>query len=112
MPAVPWRGHAVQAPTERPPKAWPCVSATQVAPRPTSAATPSANNVPSSSLKVGLSQGAASSVGLPLPGGERVGVRGFEPLERPYPLTPPLSQSKSDVSDFDRTFRGRTRVNP
>jgi hypothetical protein len=29
-------------------------------------------------------------------------VRWFGPIERTYPLTPPLSQSKSDVSDFDR----------
>jgi hypothetical protein len=38
------------------------------------------------------------SVGFPLPGGERVRVRGLELIERSYPL----SQSKSDVSDFDR----------
>jgi hypothetical protein len=29
--------------------------------------------------------------GLPLPIGERVGVRGFGSIERPEPLTPPLS---------------------
>ena len=28
---------------------------------------------------------------LPLPCGERVGVRGFVSLDRPKPLTPPLS---------------------
>jgi hypothetical protein len=28
---------------------------------------------------------------FPLPGEERVRVRGFEPIERAYPLTPPLS---------------------
>jgi hypothetical protein len=29
--------------------------------------------------------------GLPLPIGERVGARGFGSIERPEPLTPPLS---------------------
>jgi hypothetical protein len=36
----------------------------------------------------------------PLPLGERVGVRGLPAIERPKPLTPPLSQPKSDISDF------------
>ena len=47
--------------------------------------------------------------GLPLPIGERVGVRGFGSIERPEPLTPPVSQPKSDLSDFGR-FKCRTRV--
>ena len=36
---------------------------------------------------------------------------GLGPIERPYPLTPTLSQSKSDISDFDN-LRCPTRVNP
>jgi hypothetical protein len=31
------------------------------------------------------------TAGLPLPNGERVGVRGFRPIESHEPLTPPLS---------------------
>jgi hypothetical protein len=31
---------------------------------------------------------------------ERVGVRGFEPIERAYPLTPPLSPWEREPSEF------------
>src|SRR6266508_3611310 len=37
---------------------------------------------------------------LPLPSGERERVRGLGSIERPKPLTPPLSPPKSDISDF------------
>jgi len=37
---------------------------------------------------------------LPLPGGERVGVRGFELIERTYPLTPPLSPWEREPTEF------------
>src|ERR1700687_3066454 len=36
---------------------------------------------------------------------------GLRPIDRPYPLTPTLSRSKSDISDFDY-FKCPTRVNP
>jgi hypothetical protein len=36
---------------------------------------------------------------------------GLRPHDRPYPLTPTLSQSKSDLSDFDNS-KNPTRVNP
>ena len=36
---------------------------------------------------------------------------GLHSSDRPYPLTPTLSQSKSDLSDFDN-MRCPTRVNP
>src|SRR5712692_8215870 len=38
--------------------------------------------------------------GLPLPFGERVGVRGDSPLDRPEPLTPPLSHPNSGLPEF------------
>jgi len=56
---------------------------------------------------------AANSLGSLSPFGERVGVRGprfierkriLLSIDRPYPLTPPLSQSKSDLSDFDHSI--------
>jgi hypothetical protein len=51
----------------------------------------------------------------PLPWGE-VELRsnsgeGVRPIDRPYPLTPALSQSKSDLSAFDN-LSYPTRVNP
>jgi hypothetical protein len=36
---------------------------------------------------------------------------GLRSNDRPYPLTPTLSRSKSDISDFDNV-RCPTRVNP
>src|SRR5713101_2532029 len=38
--------------------------------------------------------------GLPLLFGERVGVRGDSSLDRPEPLTPPLSQPNSGLPEF------------
>src|SRR5712692_6611506 len=38
--------------------------------------------------------------GLPLPCGERVGVRGYSSIDRPNPLTPPLSQPNSGLPEF------------
>ena len=37
---------------------------------------------------------------LPLPRGERVGVRGFGSIDRPQPLTPPLSHPNSGLPEF------------
>src|SRR6266436_4120878 len=48
MLAVPTRGQAVHAPSVMPPYAAPCVTATQVMPRPIAAATANANNDPMS----------------------------------------------------------------
>jgi hypothetical protein len=38
--------------------------------------------------------------GLPLPGGERVGVRGIASLHRPKPLTPPLSLREREQTEL------------
>jgi hypothetical protein len=55
---------------------------------------------------------AANSLRSLSPFGERAGVRGTSSLnEDRTPLTPTLSQSKSDISDFDH-FICRSRVNP
>src|SRR5829696_8851933 len=43
--------------------------------------------------------------------GERAGVRGFRRSIGSTPLTPTLSPSKSDISDFGQSIV-RTRVNP
>jgi hypothetical protein len=37
---------------------------------------------------------------FPLPSGERVRVRGVEPIDRPYPLTPPLSPWEREPTEF------------
>jgi hypothetical protein len=48
----------------------------------------------------------------PMGRGRRVAPgEGLQPNDKPYPLTPTLSQSKSDISDFDN-MRCPTRVNP
>src|SRR5262245_65652561 len=47
---------------------------------------------------------------LPLPGGERAGVRGFEPIERPYPLPPPLSPWEREPSQCAARLRFILRV--
>jgi hypothetical protein len=39
----------------------------------------------------------------PLPVGERVGVRGFGSIERPQPLTPPLSLWEREQTEFADT---------
>jgi hypothetical protein len=42
---------------------------------------------------------------LPLPNGERVGVRGVGSLDRPEPLTPPLSQWEREQTEFASPWR-------
>jgi hypothetical protein len=37
---------------------------------------------------------------FPLPAGERARVRGFEPIDRAYPLTPPLSPWEREPTEF------------
>ncbi|MPZ56154.1 MAG: pyruvate dehydrogenase complex dihydrolipoamide acetyltransferase [Rhizobiales bacterium] len=47
---------------------------------------------------------SAPASALPLPGGERGGVRGDKPLDRSVTPSPqPSPRSKSDISDFDRS---------
>jgi hypothetical protein len=49
-----------------------------------------------------IESGCASSVTSPVGRGRRVAPgEGLRPNDRSYPLTPTLSHSKSDISDFD-----------